>query len=354
VKSFRFLLAAAAAFMFGIGMASAQARRPAIPKLDDLPRIPIDTIATQCADTQIILYSNNTWSYYRPALMRYNDAEIFTRHWDTTQIFSYRSVELTDLPMVTELKLISSLSDFHPPITGRVLSKYGVRGRRSHNGVDIPLRVGDPVHAAFDGRVRYARFNTGGFGNMVIIRHHNGLETWYAHLTRNNVTAGDYVKAGQVIGFGGSTGRSRGAHLHFEMRYFDQSFDPEFIVDFESGNIRYQTFALERSFFNIRSRATDQLEEDDDFMDYAFAALENGEELTSEEIIARIESGAPRPQSRAASNANTGGEVYHTVVQNDMLSKLAVRYNVTVAQICRLNNITPETTLRLGRRLRIR
>ena len=97
--------------------------------------------------------------------------------------------------------------------------------------------------------------NTGGFGNLVIVRHPNGLETWHAHLSKLNVQVNEYVKTGQVIGFSGNTGRSRGPHLHFEMRYCDQTFDPEFIIDFPTGCLKYHTFALEKSFFNIHSRA---------------------------------------------------------------------------------------------------
>ena len=120
---------------------------------------------------------------------------------------------------------------------------------------------------------------------MVIVRHENGLETWYAHLSRINVAVNDYVKSGQVIGFGGSTGRSRGPHLHFEMRYCDQTFDPEFIIDFQSGQLRYQTFALEKKFFNIHSRASEILEEDDDdFM--MLAGLDST--VTSSDILEHI------------------------------------------------------------------
>lgn len=354
LKSIIAVAAAAGFIIAGANAAHAQARRSAAstPKLEDLPCFPVDTIATQDHETFVILFSNNTWKYYRPSLERLNDLEIYTRHWDTTQVFAYKSIELADLPPIVDLKLINTLGDFHYPIKGRVFSKYGPRGRRNHNGVDIPLKTGDPIHSVFDGRVRYAKFNGGGFGNLIIVRHTNGLETWYAHLSRNNVRAGDYVKAGQIIGYGGSTGRSRGPHLHFEMRYCDQTFDPEFILDFEAGNIRYQTFALEKSFFSIRSRATDQLEEDDDFENYAFAASEEGGELTSEEIIARLESNQTKASGKASQAS--GDAVYHKIVQNDYLGKLARRYGVTVGQICRLNNITENTTLKLGRTLRIK
>lgn len=320
--------------------------------LEALPCRPMDTLPTEDPETQIILFSNNTWSYYRPTLVVRDSLPVYTRHWDTTQVFAYKSIAYEDLPQVTELNLVQELADFHAPIIGDIFSKYGPRGRRNHNGVDIPLKIGEPIYATFDGKVRYAKYNTGGFGNLVIVRHENGLETWYAHLSRINVAVNDYVKSGQVIGFGGSTGRSRGPHLHFEMRYCDQTFDPEFIIDFQSGQLRYQTFALEKKFFNIHSRASEILEEDDDdFM--MLAGLDST--VTSSDILEHIaEAQQKEEQKSKQTTLSQGTAVYHTIRQGDMLSKLAVKYGVSVRQICRLNNINENTILRLGRKLRIK
>ena len=301
--------------------------------LEALPCRPMDTLPTEDPETQIILFSNNTWSYYRPTLVVRDSLPVYTRHWDTSQVFAYKSIAYEDLPQVTELNLVQELADFHAPIIGDIFSKYGPRGRRNHNGVDIPLKIGEPIYATFDGKVRYAKYNTGGFGNLVIIRHENGLETWHAHLSRINVAVNDYVKSGQVIGFGGSTGRSRGPHLHFEMRYCDQTFDPEFIIDFQSGQLRYQTFALEKKFFNIHSRASEILEEDDDdFM--MLAGLDST--VTSSDILEHIaEAQQKEEQKSKQTTLSQGTAVYHTIRQGDMLSKLAVKYGVSVRQICR-------------------
>ena len=257
------------------------------PKLEDLPKRPLDTIPTSDPETKIILFSNNTWSYYRPSLERLDSLPVYTQHWDTTGVFAYRDIAYNDLPPVVELKLVDDLTQFKSPVTGKVLSKYGPRRRRNHNGVDIPLRPGEPVYATFDGRVRYAKYNTGGYGNLVIVRHRNGLETWNAHLSKLNVKPNDYVKAGQVIGFSGNTGRSRGPHLHYEMRYQDQTFDPEFIVDFETGQLKYQTFALEKSFFNIHSRASEILEEEDEY-DLPLLTSNDSGDSTSQYILDQI------------------------------------------------------------------
>ncbi len=314
---------------------------PAAPKIEDLPRRPMDTIATPDPETKVIIFSNNTWEYYRPSLNRMDELPVYRNHWDTASVFSYRTVELNDLPQVVDLKLIDSLGQFCCPVQGKVLSKYGPRRRRSHNGIDVPMKVGEPVLAAFDGKVRYSKYNTGGFGNLVIIRHPNGLETWHAHLSKLNVRVGDYVKTGQVIGYVGQTGRAFGPHLHFETRYFDQSFDPEFLFDFEKGMLKYQTFALERSFFNIHSRASELLDEDDtDDQDIANALLAAADDSTT------IRAAQPKPAG--------SGPVYHIVKKGDILGRIAPRYGTTVAKICQLNGIDRNSTLRLGQRLRVK
>lgn len=166
---------------------SAPAPGTTAPKLEDLPKRPLDTIPTSDPETKIILFSNNTWSYYRPSLERLDSLPVYTQHWDTTGVFAYRDIAYNDLPPVVELKLVDDLTQFKSPVTGKVLVEIRSRRRRNHNGVDIPLRPGEPVYATFDGRVRYAKYNTGGYGNLVIVRHRNGLETWNAHLSKLNV-----------------------------------------------------------------------------------------------------------------------------------------------------------------------
>ncbi|MEG0602656.1 MAG: M23 family metallopeptidase, partial [Mucinivorans sp.] len=200
--------------------------------------------------------------------------------------------------------------------------------------------------ASFDGKVRYAKYNNGGFGYLVILRHKNGLETYSAHLSRINVKPGDYVKAGQVIGFGGQTGRAHGPHLHFEMRYCDQVFDPEFIFDFANGTIRYTNFALEKKYFNIHSRASEMLED-----------IEDEGTLTGSDILSAADDSVGvrvienKPPVKKPSTSN---QLFHTVVSGDMLGKLALRYGVSVDQICKLNGITRTTTLNLKQKLRIK
>ena len=327
-------------------------RRPvsvAPPRIEELPRVPVDTLDTDDPETKVVLYTNNMWAYVRPELeKRLRNEPALNDHWDTENLFAYRDIAFSDLPAEIDIPLIDDIENYHCPDLGRVGSKYGPRRRRNHNGVDLSLKVGEPIYATFDGRVRISQYNTGGFGNLVILRHANGLETWHGHLSRRNVETGDYVKAGQVIGYGGSTGRSTGPHLHYEVRYKDQTFDPERMIDFEQGYLRYQTLALEKSYFNINSRATEELLEDD----FDISEMVDGNDsINSDELLASIEKKAAEEAAREAAKR---AEVYHTVRSGDMLGRLASKYGVSIDQICRLNGINRNTVLRIGRRLRIK
>ncbi len=312
-------------------------------RVKDIPHQAVDTLDTRRPDVRIVVYADDTFEYLMAGTDSLQCGEIYRENWDTANVFSYRSISYESLPSSIDVRLMNSLSEYHAPLTGRIISRYGPRGRRNHNGVDIPLKTGTPVVAAFDGRVRYSRYNSGGFGNLVIVRHPNGLETYYGHLSRRNVRAGDWVVAGQVIGYGGSTGRSRGPHLHFEVRYCDQTFDPERLIDFETGSIRYQTFVLEKSYFNIRSRATEGLEDGDDFDVDSFLAQND---KSDEEISAAIQA-----EEKKAVEPVTA---YHTVRSGETLSTIARKNGTTIDKICKLNGITRTTILRVGKKLRVR
>ena len=121
---------------------------------------------------------------------------------------------------------------------------YGPRWGRMHRGLDLGLETGDTIRSTFNGIVRYAEFNNGGYGNCVIISHMNGLETLYGHLSKISCKSGSFVFAGQVIGLGGSTGRSTGPHLHLEFRYLGQSIDPLHLVDSTSWKLKSNRFVL--------------------------------------------------------------------------------------------------------------
>ena len=314
--------------------------------VEDLPQVPLDTLPTDRPGVKIITYANNTWRYLLTDYSARANQKVFQDHWVTNGVFAYRDVHLSDVPETMEIKLIDNLGDYHPPVLGRVSSRYGPRGRGMHKGIDIGLPVGEPIYATFEGKVRYARYNSGGYGYLVILRHPNGLETYYGHLCKLNVSANDYVVAGQVIGYGGNTGRSRGPHLHFEVRYADLTFDPERIIDFSTGDLKYHTFVLERGYFNVSSKLTEALEEDDD-MEGIFTD-KNGEPLTSEEIVSNLEKAAAKPRP------TVNDAIYYKVKSGDNLSKIAAKYGTTVGNICRLNGIKSSAPIRPGQRLRVK
>lgn len=364
-------------------------------RIEDLPANPIDTIDTQHPEAKIITYTNGTWKYYFPNYEKLVNKPVFTENWVVNQVFSYVNVGLAALPESVELELVKSLSDFHTPTYGRISSRYGPRRGGVHKGIDIGVPNGEPIFATFEGKVRHAKYNSGGYGNLVIIRHPNGLETYYGHLCKINVKVNDYVVAGQVIGYGGNTGKSSGPHLHFEVRYYDHAFDPERIIDFSNGVLKWQTFVLDKKYFNARSKASDAPEEDDfekNLVD------EKGEPLPSEQIVENLggevveskkeadkqeaassqslekksDSKAPvTPTASSTSASSTTASatsstsststvdtanlpVYHTVKSGENLYRIAARYGTTVDKICRLNAMKSTDTLRIGRKLRVK
>lgn len=286
----------------------------------------IDTLTTDNDAVQVILYSDNSWKYVRNREIA-KDSTIFEKYWDTTTLFPYREVDMSGMPKSVVIDLVDSLTSYHCPYQGSVhpRGKYGPRRRRQHQGVDLPLKMGDPVYATFCGRVRISQYNKGGYGNLVIIRHDNGLETYYGHLSERMVEPGQWVEAGQIIGLGGSTGRSTGPHLHFETRYYGQSFDPERLIDFKNGTLSRETFLLKKSFFSI----------------YSNAGQDFDDEIANEE----------QDKQEAAEKA---AMKYYKIRSGDTLGAIARRHGTTVANICRLNGIKSTTILRIGRSLRVR
>lgn len=286
--------------------------------------IVVDTIPSSNEGVNIVLFNDNTWRYVRNRSISADDDTVFTSDWDTIKLQAY-GIELKDMPVSVVIDLVDSLKSYHYPHVGKINSKYGVRRRRSHQGTDIDLEVGDPVYAVFDGRVRISQYQNGGYGNLVIIRHDNGLETYYGHLSERLVKPNEWVTAGQVIGYGGSTGRSTGPHLHFETRYKGQSFDPERLIDFTTGTLRRETFLLKKSYFSIYSKFTQDFDE----------------EIKSEEEDRKIAAQAAAVQ-------------YHIVKKGDTMGRIAINYHTTVSRLCQLNGLKNPDRLSIGQRIRVR
>ena len=238
--------------------------RPALEPVKSLtksPSDPIDTLDTANEHIKVVLHADNTWRYYKtPGFQQVTG--VFDEYWNETQSNPY-GMEQKDLPEQWSIWLVDSLDQFHCPFQGTIhpRGKFGVRRGRRHQGVDIPLKTGDPIYATFTGKVRMSKY-LGAYGNIIVIRHDNGIETFYAHLSKRNVEVGDWVNAGDVIGLGGSTGRSTGPHLHFETRYSGFAFDPQWLIDFENGLLRHRLFVLKKKYFNIYSNYEQDFEDE--------------------------------------------------------------------------------------------
>ena len=285
----------------------------------------LDTLDSGHEAVHVVLFANNTWRYVRNRAIE-KDSTIYEKYWDTEKVFPYKDVEYSSLPRSVVIELVDSTNGYHTPYKpSPIRSRYGPRRGRAHQGVDLALKTGEPIYATFSGRVRISQYNRGGYGNLVVIRHDNGLETFYGHLSERMVEPNQWVEAGQVIGLGGSTGRSTGPHLHFETRYYGQSFDPERLIDFKSGTLCRDVFLLKRSYFSIYSRASQDFEDE----------------------IANEEQDKKEKAEREAMR-------YHKIRSGDTLGAIARKYGTTVGNICRLNGIKSTTVLRIGRTLRVR
>lgn len=212
------------------------------------------------------------------------------------------------------------LSQFVYPLDElkRVNSRYGYRRRfrRMHYGIDISVRVGDTIRAAFDGKVRMVDFDRRGYGHYVVVRHTNGLETLYAHNSRVLIKENQIVRAGDPIALGGSTGRSTGPHLHFEARYLGQAINPDHLIDFNTGVPKCEEYLCLASKYNGG----------------------NGR----------------RAINRASHRTSISGVQMYRIRQGDTLSTIAKRHGTSVNKLCSLNNISSRTTLRVGRSIRVR
>lgn len=175
----------------------------------------------------------------------YFPAEHFYSEWDEDLSSLFKDEFKSDTVYTLELEN-SEFGCFYLPACGPISSPFGWRKNRYHKGIDIQLRKGDTVKCAFDGMVRYAQ-KKGAYGNVVIVRHYNGLETVYAHLYKIKVKEGQVIGAGELIGLAGNTGRSTGPHLHFEVRFMGAPVNPQYFISFDYGNLLFNTVELRKN-----------------------------------------------------------------------------------------------------------
>jgi len=277
-----------------------------IDSLLDLEDIPMDLIKgiNEYAESRLLEHDfyNSLTNYYDNSPIPSNSTY---GKWDTRNISPYNeALSKDDTSIVLTLTDIKNNCNFVAPIQNPVVtSNFGWRNGRNHNGIDLDLQVWDPIVASFDGMVRIALYHPG-YGRVVVIRHHNGLETLYAHLHRFKVKAGDIVEAGQVIGLGGSSGRSSGSHLHFEVRFKGKSLNPKHIISFKKNALISDSLQLIKQKWN-------------------YSALPMGIE-------------------------------YHTIQRGDFMYKIANRYGISVNELCEINGIRRNKVLIVGRKLRIK
>jgi murein DD-endopeptidase MepM/ murein hydrolase activator NlpD len=238
-------------------------------------------------------------------LMENHPAEdIYNNIWTCDKLNPYK-IPIDSLPDSVTV----DVSRFQVPTPGYVTSHFGPRRYRYHYGIDLKINIGDSILCAFSGKVRIINYEHRGYGNYVVVRHDNGLETVYAHLSQVLVTHNQSVKCGELLALGGNTGRSTGPHLHFETRYLGNAINPAHIIDFEAGDVIEDTYLITKknSFY------------------YQHAAK------------------ALRKTSK-----------YYKVRRGDTLSRIAARSGISVKQLCRLNGLKKRSHIRSGRRLRVR
>ena len=225
-------------------------------------------------------------------------------NWNNQYVHAYGNAIIPDTYTI-------DLTGFHMPTPStKITSPFGPRGRRMHNGLDLKVNIGDTIVAAFDGKVRIVKYERRGYGKYVVIRHDNGLETVYGHLSKQLVEENQLVKAGEVIGLGGNTGRSTGSHLHFETRFLGIAINPIYMFDFPKQDIVADTYTFRRT------------------------------------------QGSSKRAGSHDTQVADGTIRYHKVKSGDTLSRIAKLRGVSVSTLCKLNRIKPTTTLRIGQVLR--
>ena len=203
-----------------------------------------------------------------------------------------------------------------PTPSTRITSNYGYRARfgRQHKGLDIKVYIGETIRAAFSGKVRIVNYERRGYGKYIVIRHPNGLETIYGHLSKHLVKENQIVHAGEPIGLGGNTGRSTGSHLHFETRFLGQAINPAEMFDFVAQDVTgdYYIFRSHKSKASSADKSSTT---------------------------------RPKPVARPRTKV-------HRVKAGENLSVIAAKRGTTVSKLCKLNGITRKTILRPGQILK--
>lgn len=304
----------------------------------------LDTIDTQFG--RMVIFSNKTWALVKTntfdgvlnprihKIMTTQQDAPYLLPWNNDICFTMRNNDISKLRDTVWLCLNDEVhSNFTIPVPGVVTSRYGLRSGRNHNGIDLNLKTGDTVVSAWAGKVRYAKYNEGGFGNLVIVRHYNGLETFYAHLSKLLVFPDQEVTSGEVLGLGGNTGHSFGAHLHFEVRFYDGAINPEEMINFETKKLKNENLFVHKTLFKPGAKPSDFYE--------AHSNESVGQQTQRQQTVKPVV-------------ITTQQTKFYRVKPGDTLTEIADRNNTTVSKICQLNGIKLTSVLQVGRSLRIK
>ncbi len=264
-----------------------------------------------------------------PASQLYDD-------WNNT--YAHRATELPDSFRI-------NLQHFHMPCQSRVVtSNFGARWGRAHKGLDIKVYIGDTIRAAWSGKVRIVKYEGAGYGKYVVIRHNNGLETIYGHLSAWLVEENQTVKAGQPIGLGGNTGRSTGSHLHFETRLCGVAINPAIIFDFRNQDVVADYYMFRKATYESEGMAANELR----------GKVGNGGYVASDVRGETAPGGGEvaRHKVLPASQMKNEAIRYHKVVAGETLYGIAKRRGLTVDELCKLNHLSKDVKVRPGQLLR--
>lgn len=239
--------------------------------------------------------------------------------------YAHRATNLPD-------SFLINLKHFCMPTTSKVItSNFGRRWGRMHKGIDVKVYIGDTIRAAFSGKVRIVRYEANGYGNYVVIRHYNGLETIYGHMSKQLVEENQTVRAGEPIGLGGNTGRSTGSHLHFETRLCGVALNPALMFDFRNQDVTGDTYMFRRDTYDNESELANK---DRGKVDNDYAST------------------SKRNSSSKKRNNDSEDIRYHKVQRGETLSSIAKKRGTTIEELCKLNHLTKKMRIRPGQILR--
>lgn len=242
--------------------------------------------------------------------------------------YAHKATELPDSFRI-------DLRDFCMPTDNRVVtSNFGARWGRQHKGIDVKVYIGDTIRSAFSGKVRIVNYERKGYGKYVVIRHYNGLETIYGHMSKHLVMENDEVKAGDPIGLGGNTGRSTGSHLHFETRLCGVALNPAIMFDFRNQDVVDNFYTFHRDTYEFESIAANRLRGVGGTGSFADDAEER------------------QMVRNTSKKTNSSSVSFHKVSRGETLSSIARKRGTTINELCRLNRITKKTKLKPGQILK--